>query len=262
MDSIKSILIASTLLPAALPANAGTTVPDLTSTHPVATTGSGWQVRAALYGWATALDGDVTLRGNNVPMDVGFDEVWEKLDFAAMGVVEIGKGRWSFLVDLFYAELGPDNAKRNLVFDAQLDQFIGNFIICYNVIDDPRTRFDVYAGARVNSLDIEVNITRAVFPFPRTFSGSESKTWVDPIIGVHYQQGLSEKFFFCAAGDIGGFGVSSDLTWQALAALGYRINDDAAVVFGYRGIGTDYEDGAFGYDVISHGILLGLEYRF
>ena len=33
-------------------------------------------------------------------------------------------------------------------------------------------------------------------------------------------------------------------------------------VVSYRGIGTDYEDGAFGYDVISHGILLGFEYKF
>jgi hypothetical protein len=65
-----------------------------------------------------------------------------------------------------------------------------------------------------------------------------------------------------APADIGGFGVSSDLTRQALAALGYHINDDAAVVLGYRGIGTDYEDGSFAYDVISHSILLGFEYRF
>jgi opacity protein-like surface antigen len=262
MNSIKSILIASAVLLPAIPAIAGTTIPSLAENQPVATSESGWHVRAALYGWATALDGDVTLRGNNVPVDVGFDEVWEKLDFAAMGVVEIGKGRWGFLADLFYAELGADNAKRNLVFDAQLDQFIGNFVITCNVIDDPRTRFDVYAGARVNSLDMDLNITRTGVILTRTFSGSDSKTWVDPIIGVRYQQGLSDRFFFRAVGDIGGFGVSSDLTWQALAGLGYHINDDAAVVLGYRGIGTDYEDGDFGYDVISHGILLGLEYRF
>jgi len=56
--------------------------------------------------------------------------------------------------------------------------------------------------------------------------------------------------------------VSSDFTWQALAALGYHLNDSASVLLGYRGIGTDYEDGAFAYDVISHGLLLGFEYKF
>lgn len=79
---------------------------------------------------------------------------------------------------------------------------------------------------------------------------------------MRFQQELPNRFFLRAVGDIGGFGISSDLTWQALAGLGYHINDAAAVVLGYRGIGTDYEDGPFGYDVISHGILLGFEYKF
>lgn len=44
--------------------------------------------------------------------------------------------------------------------------------------------------------------------------------------------------------------------------LGYHINDSGSVLLGYRGIGTNYEDGAFGYDAISHGILLGFECKF
>jgi opacity protein-like surface antigen len=85
---------------------------------------------------------------------------------------------------------------------------------------------------------------------------------VDPVIGARFQRELSDRFFVRALADIGGFGVSSDLTWQALAALGYHINDSASVALGYRGLGTDYEDGGFGYDVISHGVILGFEYKF
>lgn len=254
----KTIATTAILL-SAIPAFAGTTVPSLINPDPVATTESGWQVRAALYGWGTALDGDVTLRGNNVPVDVGFDDVLDNLDYAVMGAVEIGNGKWSFLADLFYAELSSSNSRGNLDFKTQLDQFIGNFVITYNLLDESCTRFDVYAGARVNSIDADLDIqTNRI----GTFSGSESKTWVDPIIGVRVQQELSDRLFFRAVGDIGGFGVSSDLTWQALAALGYHINESASVLLGYRGIGTDYEDAQFGYDVISHGLLLGFEYKF
>lgn len=252
----------SALLLSAIPATAGTTIPSLTSTQPVATTESAWQVRAALYGWGTALDGEVTLRGNNVPVDSGFDDILDNLDFAVMGAVEIGNGKWSLLADLFYAELSSSNSKGNLDFKSQLDQFIGNFVITCNMIDNPCTRFDVYAGARVNSLDADLDITRTGLRREGIFSGSESKTWVDPILGVRVQQELPNRFFMRGAGDIGGFGVSSDFTWQALAALGYHINDSASVLLGYRGIGTDYEDGAFGYDVISHGLLLGFECKF
>lgn len=252
-------IITSFLLFSAIPAFAGTTVPALTNTQPVASSESGWEVRAALYGWGTMLDGDVTLRGIDAPVDVGFDEVLDNLDYAVMGVVEIGRGKWSFMADLFFAQLGTSGSERALDYETQLNQFMGNFTVIYNVIDDPRMRFDVFAGARVNSMDLDLDIQTNRLG---TFSGSGSKTWVDPVIGARFQQELSDRFFIRALADIGGFGVSSDLTWQALAALGYHITDAASVAIGYRGLGTDYEDGDFGYDVISHGLLLGFEYKF
>ena len=256
---MKLILTASSLLLATIPSNAGCTVPALTDTRPVATAESGWEVRAALYGWATMLDGDVTLRGIDAPVDVGFDEILDHLDYAIMGVVEVGRGKWSFLADLFFAQLGADGSIGNLDFDTQLDQFIGNFTLIRNIIDDPRTRFDVFAGARVNSMDMDLDIRTNRLG---TFSDSQGKTWVDPVIGARFQQALSDRFFFRTVADIGGFGVSSDLTWQALAAIGYHIGDSSSVAIGYRGIGTDYEDGEFGYDVISHGVIIGYEHKF
>jgi opacity protein-like surface antigen len=229
---------------------------------PVPAPESGWQVRTALYGWATMLDGDVTLRGIDAPVDVGFDEILDNLDYAVMGVVEVGHGKWSFLSDMFLAQLSADGSIRDLEYDTQLDQFIGNFAINRNIISAPCTRLDLYAGARVNSMDLDLDIKRTGLFSTRTFSDSDSKTWVDPVIGARFQQELSEKFFIRAVADIGGFGVSSDLTWQALAALGYHIGDSSSVAIGYRGLGTDYEDGDFGYDVISHGVIIGFEYKF
>jgi opacity protein-like surface antigen len=85
---------------------------------------------------------------------------------------------------------------------------------------------------------------------------------VDPIIGFRVHHDLNEKWFVRALADIGGFGVSSDITWQGMASLGYRVTDNASVGLGYRGIGTDYTSGGTTYDVISHGLLLGFEYKF
>lgn len=258
----KHLLASFILALFAMPAIAGSIAPTTDNTNLVTPAVSEWSFRAALYGWGTALDGDVTLRGNNVPVDAGFDDILENLDLAVMGVVEIGNGKWSFLADLFYAELSSSNSTRNLDFDSQLNQFIGNFVITYNLIDGSCTCFDVYTGARVNSLDADLEMTQTGDIRTRVFSGSDSKTWVDPILGVRFQRELTNRFFMRGVGDIGGFGVSSDFTWQALAGLGYHINDSGSVLLGYRGIGTDYEDGAFGYDVISHGILLGFECKF
>lgn len=223
---------------------------------------SAWEIRMALYGWGTALNGDVVLRGNEATVDAGFDDVWENLDYAVMGAVELSNGKWSILADLFYAELSASNTRNSLHFDAGLDQFIGNFLVAYNLIDEPETRFDIYAGARVNSLSMDLEITRVGMFNNRTFSGSKSDTWVDPIVGIRFQQEWSDDFFVRTVADIGGFDVSSNLTWQALAAVGYHLNDSGSVLLGYRCIGTDYDQGDFAYDVISHGLVLGFEYTF
>lgn len=239
---------------------AGTTMPSTDSGVITTTTDSGWNVRAAAYGWFTAMNGDITVRGNTAPVDVKFTDIIDKIDFAFMGVVEVGRGQWSFASDLFYAKLSAGNARNNTQFDAEMEQFIGNFAIVRNIIDDGTTRFDVFGGARLNYLNTDLRIDRPLL-LPDT-DVSESKTWVDPIIGVRAQRNLTEKLFLRGVADIGGIGIESDLTWQTYVALGYRVSEKTALSIGYRGIGTDYTDGGFSYDVISHGLLLGLEHRF
>jgi hypothetical protein len=256
----KSIL-ASTLILTALPAMAGTTAPSLSGTELIATTDSGWRVSTSMYGWFTRLDGDMTFNGRTVPVDVPFDKIFENLKFTFMGNVEVGKGKWSFMSDLFYAKLEPSVSTRFADFESQIEQFIGNFAVIYNVVETSSTRLDAYAGARVNWMETDVSATGKILGFVN-FSDSADKTWVDPIIGFRCQHNLTEKFFIRALADIGGFGVSSDLTWQAMAALGYRLTDQASVGLGYRGLGTDYTSGGTTYDVISHGLLLGLEYKW
>jgi hypothetical protein len=249
--------IASSLLIASLPAFAGSTMPSTDSGIITTSTDSGWKVRAAAYGWFTAMNGDVTIRGNTAPVDVKFTDIIDKIDFAFMGIVEVGRGQWSFASDLFYAKLGADNARGPISFDVQMEQFIGNFAVVRNVVDDGTTRFDVYGGARVNYMSSDLTIA----PVP-AINVSQSKTWVDPMIGVRVNRNLSEKLFLRGVADIGGFGVSSDFTWQAYVALGYRVSEKSSLSIGYRGLGTDFTDGGFTYDVVSHGLLLGYEYSF
>lgn len=252
-------IITSALLLSAIPAFAGTTAPALGDTTLVTTTDSGWRVGTSIYGWTTRLDGDMTIHGQTIPVDVPFNKIFENLKFTFMGLVEVGKGKWSFMADLFYAKLEPSTSNQLATFDSQIEQFIGNFAVFYRVVETPTTRLDAYGGARVNWMETDVDIK---FTGGKSLSESADKTWVDPIIGVRVHHDLTDKFFIRALADIGGFGVSSDITWQAMASLGYRVTDKASVGLGYRAIGTDYTSGSTTYDVISHGLLLGLEYRF
>jgi opacity protein-like surface antigen len=253
--------IATAFLLAAIPALAGTTVPSLDEPQLTTTTDSGWRISTSMYIWTTRLDGDMTVKGTTAPVDVKFTDLFDKLDVCFMGLVEVGKGKWSFMSDIFYAKLEPSASTPRADFNSQIEQFIGNFAVFYNVVETSTTRFDTYAGARVNWMETDVDI-QGKGPGARSYSDSASKTWVDPIIGFRVHHDLTDKFFVRALADIGGFNISSDLTWQAMASLGYRINAKASVGLGYRAIGTDYTSGTTTYDVTSHGLLLGLEYHF
>lgn len=254
-------IIASAVLLSAIPAVAGTTMPSLTDTQTVTTTDSGWRVSTAMYVWTTRLDGDMTFRGTTVPVDVPFNKIFDNLKFTFMGLVEVGKGRWSFMSDLFYAKLEPSVSTQRADFDSQIEQFIGNFAVFYNVVETSKTRFDVFGGARVNWMETDVQVRGKVLGVVDV-NESADKTWVDPIIGFRVHHDLNDKWFVRTLADIGGFGVSSDITWQGMASLGYRVTDNASVGLGYRGIGTDYTSGGTTYDVISHGLLLSFEYKF
>lgn len=252
-------IIASAALLSTMPASAGTTLPSLDQSDLIATTESGWRVSTSMYGWFTRLDGHMELNGTAVPVDVPFNKIFDNLKFTFMGLVEVGKGKWSFMSDLFYAKLEPSISNQLGTFESQIEQFVGNFAVFYNVVETSTARLDLYGGARVNWMETDVDIR------PNnnaSLSESADKTWVDPIIGMRFHHDLTDKFFIRGLADIGGFGISSDITWQAMVSFGYRVTENASLGLGYRGLGTDYTSGSTTYDVISHGLLLGLEYKF
>lgn len=253
--AMKSSIVSLLLSLTSLPVLAGTAI-TVPASNPL---DDEWEIRAAAYLWATQLDGDVIIKGNTVPVDVGFDDLLQQIDFAFTGVIEARKGRWGVMADLFYAELSTEANGRLLDIDTEMKQFMGNFSVSYRWIETPDRLFDTFAGVRVNSMDTTVEIDRFFAP---DFTASDTQTWADLIVGIRFQQELTEKWFFRAVGDIGGFGLESDLTWQAMLGLGYRVNDHSSVLLGYRAIGSDYTDKSFTYDVTSHGVLLGYETKF
>lgn len=89
-----------------------------------------------------------------------------------------------------------------------------------------------------------------------------SKAWVDPFVGFQGRWEMNDQFYLVGRGDIGGFGVSSELTWNAYAALGAEINERTSVEFGYRYLQVDYERGGFNYDVATKGPFIGVRMDF
>lgn len=86
--------------------------------------------------------------------------------------------------------------------------------------------------------------------------------WFDSYVGLRAQYNLNASWYLIAKGDIGGFGVGSDLTWQTTGALGWHFAKNAYAELGYRAVGVDYQDDGFTYDVVTHGAELTLGVNF
>ncbi|MCC6882265.1 MAG: hypothetical protein WBE58_07075 [Verrucomicrobiales bacterium] len=91
---------------------------------------------------------------------------------------------------------------------------------------------------------------------------SASKSWVDPFVGFRGRCQLWEHGYLLARGDVGGFGVSSDLTLNLFGALGVDLTQHSALELGYRYFSMDYRSGGFVYDMATKGPYVGFRYDF
>ena len=91
---------------------------------------------------------------------------------------------------------------------------------------------------------------------------SDTRTWVDPMVGFRGRYNFTDKCYFAARGDIGGFGVSSDLTLNAFGAVGYQWNKTFSTELGYRYLYVDYAHDGFVFDAATKGLFLGATFKF
>ena len=143
---------------------------------------------------------------------------------------------------------------------------------------DPHTAIDILAGARYWHEDMSINLALAgtldtgdlSISGNRAIARSGSVDWVDPLVGGRIRYNLAPGQDFILRGDVGGFGVGSQFTWNALAAYSFVFSKRDGVTYsgllGYRALSADYEQGSgrtkYVYDVVMHGPVTGLTIGF
>lgn len=237
---------------------------------------SQWQFQATGYGWATAIDGRVGIRTlPPINVNAGFNDILKNLNGALMGSFLAKHGGWLMLTDLVWAALEDDATFRlpgnrhstpagvapGTKVDLKLRQLISSALVGYRLALGG-SDLDVYAtaGLRYQRLTAEIDAFPGLIPIGLNRRSTEQ--WIDPTIGISANWRINERWFVNVLADVGGFGVGSRITTQALASVGYRWNGSISTAIGYRAIYTDYRNDGFAYRAVQHGLISSIAYHF
>jgi hypothetical protein len=155
--------------------------------------------------------------------DDSFIDVLDILDFTSSLNLEVRKGRFLFFSEGLYLKTSTDGAPRglfsggNVAYDQKLA--FDDLAVGYAVVKNDCFSLEAFAGAQLVYLEPKLTLSLPIAD--RT--ASTSKFWADPIVGVYLNYRFHKVLGFYTKGDVGGFDVSSRLTWQVEGGLDWAI---------------------------------------
>jgi hypothetical protein len=188
-----------------------------------------WQYEITPYLLAAAMDGTAGAKGITVPVDASFSDILENLEGGLMGLFTAQKGRWTFMLEGVYINLG-----------AELSGPVAG-VVSANV--DTKLSADLDLVGPGNSISV----------------GSDDN-WTDAVVGVRVLHPVADNVELLGYADVGAGG--SDLTWQVVAGVNWEFAKGFTLKAGYRHMYWDYEDGGTVWDMSASGPYLGLGIRF
>jgi hypothetical protein len=230
---------------------------DLLAVSPAAdstTPTSDWHLTVSPYLWFPAVHGGIGIDGRQTSFSVSAGDLLSHFRFGVMGVVEPRYKRIVMPLDIIWVRLGDDRALSNLATVANLKgtEFILTQKIGYRIIDTDRIKIDGLAGFRYWHYGSNVSFTT------NTLNYSGSQNWVDPLVGGRITGILTPKIELTVAGDVGGWGAGSQLAYQAVGVIGYRIKPAIALQAGYRYLATNYKTSNGFVDIANTGVMFGV----
>jgi hypothetical protein len=224
--------------------------------------------------WLVSTSGDQALPINNpaIPlkqtpvMDISmkFTDAIEKIKFAIM-----------FAGSFFYKDIGlfynvhfvklenegtlpPNPYFTKGTFTS--NQFSGDFSLAYRfrLKNNQNILLAGFAGTRINSFDNTLDLNKITDN--SIYSVNNTKTIVDPLIGVGTKIDLSKHWMLYFIGDVGGFGISSKFTGSILGTCGYKFTENWNVTMGLRYLYLDYDKDYYLIKMSQYGLVISFGY--
>ena len=210
-----------------------------------------WHLSVSPYLWFPGVHGSLGTNDRSVGIHVSAIDLLSHFRFGLMGTVEARHNRILIPIDLIFVRLRDDKGIPLGSFGATTatvtaNEFIFTPKIGVTVIKAKMLQVDALAGFRYWHFGENLSFSPSILGL----NFSRSQNWVDPLVGGRVTVPLSPKLAVTAAGDVGGWGVGSQLDYQVVGLLGYKVKPNMTLQAGYRYLFVDYAAGG-----IHNGIL-------
>lgn len=221
-----------------------------------------WHFAVSPYLWFPWVHGTVGAFGRDAGFSVTPSDLLSHARFGLLGVVEARRNRIVSPIDTLWLNV---KATKALPFPGPLatsasvtaNIFILTPKVGFRVINQDRFKADFLTGIRY----FYFGETLSFSPSLLGLNFSKNQNWVDPLVGGRLQADLSQKTMITIAGDVGGWGVGSQMDYQIVGLLGYKLKPNLTLQGGYRYLYFDREkSGPAGAtaNVAMSGILIGV----
>lgn len=225
--------------------------------------GDGWEVAVVPYIWASAVKADIeTPLGENVEIDESFTDILGNLKFVFMGAMDIRHDRFVAVQDLIFlsmeskdeGSIGPGLVES----ETDLRMVVSTTLAGYRAVDNGPMFLDLMAGARITSIRAELELSGPL----QTVERESSETKFSPILASRFRVPLGDRWGLAVYGDLGGFGITADISWQLMGTIQYDISDHWRALVGWRHFEAHQDKNGFDIDLALDGPFLTVGYRF
>ncbi len=224
-----------------------------------------WHLSASPYLWFPGVHGTLGTNDRAVGIHASAIDLLSHFRFGIMGTVEATHNRILIPIDLMFVRLRDDKGIPLGAFGATTatvtaNEFILTPKIGVTVIKAKMLQVDALAGFRYWHFGENLSFSPSILGL----NFSRSQNWVDPLVGGRFTVPLSPKLSVSAAGDVGGWGVGSQLDYQVVGLLGYKVKPHTTLQVGYRYLFVDYAAGGIHGGVLNattSGIVFGATFN-
>lgn len=189
--------------------------------------------------------------------DVSFSDIMKSVHLGLSGLFEVRKGQWGLLLDGMYVDIRKE--VETPVGNVELKMRNSTFSLAgmYRAVEGRVASLDILAGARYNNMSNDLELTSGPYVGRST---SSTDDWVDGFIGARLIVALARRWALVGYADMGAGGT--EITWQAMAWLDWRISRVFALKAGYRHSYFNRETGDDFFKQAKSGFYAGLGLNF